>query len=331
MSEQKKTLRPTPTAILNPRLDVNFKALFTQGTRGSYIALQSFLSSVLGRKIKSLALAPNEPAVETTSNMQMAFDIAVTFDDGEQADIEVQGREYDYDYSVRAEIYAARMLNNSAKKGDNYNNKKDEDASKDGGDKEKKAKKIPKVYQISVFNFHFKKGDKSEMLWYTMRDQHGGELAGRLNVIFIDLLTIRKLVGTPAQKLTPLQKWGLFLSYADDESKRDYVNKIAQSEEGIMEAEIIAQTMSEEEANWWRQNSRQKFWEDYYADRAAAVEKGIEQGMQQGAQQKAIENAKTMLADNLSPEKISQYSGLPLDQVRELAEQLAAQPATAQA
>ena len=317
MEEQKETLRPSPTAILNPRLDVNFKALFTQGTRGSYIALQSFLSSVLGRKIKSLTLAPNEPAVETTSNMQMAFDIAVIFDDGEQADIEVQGREYDYDYSIRAEIYAARMLNNSAKKGDNYNDKKDDNASKDEGDKEKKAKKIPKVYQISVLNFHFKKGDKSEMLWYTMRDQHGGELGGRLNVIFIDLLTIRKLVGTPAQKLTPLQKWGLFLSYADDESKRDYVSKIAQSEEGIMEAEIIAQTMSEEEANWWRQNSRQRFLEDYYADRTAAIEKGIEQG----AQQKAIEAATNLLRMGVgTPEQIAQAQGLPLDEVLALKE-----------
>ena len=54
------------------------------------------------------------------------------------------------------------------------------------------------------------------------------------------------------------------------------------------------------------------------------------EGMKLGAQQKAIENAKTMLADNLSPEKISQYSGLPLEQVQELAEQLAAQPAPAQ-
>ena len=331
MEEQKETLRPTPTAILNPRLDVNFKALFTQGTRGSYIALQSFLSSVLGRKIKSLTLAPNEPAVETTSNMQMSFDIAATFDDGEQADIEVQGREYDYDYSIRAEIYAARMLNNSAKKGDNYNNKKDDDVSKDDCEKEKKAKKIPKVYQISVFNFHFKKGDKSEMLWYTMRDQHGGELAGRLNVIFIDLLTIRKLVGTPAQKLTPLQKWGLFLSYADDESKRDYISQIAQSEEGIMEAELIAKTMSEEEANWWRQNSRQKFWEDYYADRAAAVEKGIEQGMQQGAQKKAVETATKMLAKKYPINDIAEMTGLPLDEVLSLKEQLAAQPAPAQA
>lgn len=55
---------------------------------------------------------------------------------------------------------------------------------------------------------------------------------------------------------------------------------------------------------------------------------GREEGLAEGAQQKAIENAKTMLADNLSPEKISQYSGLPLEQVQELAEALAAQPAT---
>ena len=59
--------------------------------------------------------------------------------------------------------------------------------------------------------------------------------------------------------------------------------------------------------------------------------KGRKEGLAEGAQQKAVENAKTMLADNLSPEKISQYSGLPLEKVRELAEQLAAQPAPAQA
>lgn len=56
-----------------------------------------------------------------------------------------------------------------------------------------------------------------------------------------------------------------------------------------------------------------------------------EEGLAEGAQQKAIENAKNMLADNLSPEKISQYSGLSLEQVQELAEALAAQPAAAQA
>lgn len=60
-------------------------------------------------------------------------------------------------------------------------------------------------------------------------------------------------------------------------------------------------------------------------------QEGLEEGREEGARQKAVENAKTMLADNLSPEKISQYSGLPLEQVLELQKELAAQPAAAQA
>ncbi|MBR5965720.1 MAG: Rpn family recombination-promoting nuclease/putative transposase [Treponema sp.] len=75
---------------------------------------------------------------------------------------------------------------------------------------------------------------------------------------------------------------------------------------------------------------RQQFME-WDREMACMRAKGRKEGLAEGAQQKAIENAKTMLADNLSPEKISQYSGLPLEKVRELAEQLAAQPAPAQA
>ena len=89
MSNQKLMGRPSPTAILNPRLDVNFKALFTQGTKESDTALQSFISAAIGRKIKSLKLDPNEPPADTPSQMQMSFDVAVTFDDGEKADIEM--------------------------------------------------------------------------------------------------------------------------------------------------------------------------------------------------------------------------------------------------
>ena len=151
-----------------------------------------------------------------------------------------------------------------------------------------------------------------------MRDQNGGELGGRINVIFIDLLTIRKLVGTPTQKLTPLQKWGLYLSYADDESKRDYISQIAQSEEGIMEADRIAQTMSEEDANWFRQNSRQQFWEDYYAGMNAAKENGFEQGLEQGVQQKAIEAARSFYANGVSVETIAKSLNITIEEVQKI-------------
>ena len=38
----------------------------------------------------------------------------------------------------------------------------------------------------------------------------------------------------------------------------------------------------------------------------------------EASEEKAIENAKTMLSDKLSPDKVSHYSGLPLKQVLEL-------------
>jgi hypothetical protein len=125
----------------------------------------------------------------------------------------MQGREYDYDYAARSEIQAARLLNNNAKKGCNW--------------------KANKVYQISVLNFHFKKGDKSEMSWYTMRDSKGG----------------------------------------------------------IMEAKAVIKKMSEEESNWFRQNSIDIGRRDYYSGLSAAKEKGMEQGRVEGAAQKAIETA----------------------------------------
>ena len=94
--QNKQTLRPTPTALLNPRLDPNFKAIFTQETKGSYTALQSFLSSVLGRKIKNVKLTANEPVVDMEDQMQMSFDVSVVFDNGEKASIEMQGRNQNY-------------------------------------------------------------------------------------------------------------------------------------------------------------------------------------------------------------------------------------------
>lgn len=45
------------------------------------------------------------------------------------------------------------------------------------------------------------------------------------------------------------------------------------------------------------------------------------EALQDGKQEQAIESAKTMLADKLSPEKVSLYSGLPLEKVLELQKQ----------
>ena len=320
MKEKKTTLRPSPTALLNPRMDVNFKAIFTQETEESNEALKSFLSSVLGKEVVKVQISANEPSVDIPSQMQMTFDVSVTFNNGEKADIEMQGQDQKYDFSVRSEIQVARLLNNNAKKGCNWS--------------------AEKVYQISVLNFHPSNGDKSELAWYTMKSKNGQTLAEHLNVIFLDLLEIKKLVGTPVSELTPVQKWGLFLSYADDENQADYICKIAESEKGIMEAERIVGRMSEEDSNWFRQFSIDTYRRDQNAIREAAIKEGLNEGLKKGLKEglneglkeglskgrneKALETAENLIKMKiLTVEQIAQATSLPPEKIQELQKSIA--------
>jgi len=317
------TKRPNNTAILSPLYDYTFKGIFTQETEESYLALKSFISAVFNRQVSKVVLKSNEPHVENSKQKKMTFDVSVEFDDGELADLEMQTRKHDYDYGVRAEILAARLLSNNAKKGRTWES--------------------PKVYQISVLNFHYKNDDKKEMRWYTMVDDSGTKLEERLNIIFIDLVTIRKLGKLPAEKLTPLEKWGLFFSYVDHKDKKDYVNSLIQSEKGIMAANNIVKHMSKSDSNWFTQNSiymaecdhntivsnaRKRAREEGRAEgrtegRAEGRAEGIKQGIAEGSQQKAIETAKNFLRMKvLSHEQIAQGTGLTLKQVQNLENEL---------
>ena len=121
----------------------------------------------------------------------------------------------------------------------------------------------------------------------------------------------------------------MYFAYADDISKADYIGQIGKSERGIMEATTIIKTMSEDDAAFFREFSRDKAIRDYNAGISAAKRKGLEQGMQQGAQQKAIEDAVMIVKKyKATPEAAAQDAGAPLDKVLEA---LAAQPAPAQA
>ena len=299
------TKRPNPTALLSPLYDSTFKGIFTQETEDSKLALQTFVSAVVGRNVKNVILKPNEPAKDTPELKGMSYDISVEFDNGELSDIEMQAWKEDYDYGVRAEIQSARLLNNNAKKGDNW------DSSK--------------IYQISVLNFHLRKDDNKILSWYTMKNESAERLSDRQNIIFIDLKTIRKKLGLPIDELTPIDKWGLFFSYVDKEEYADYISELVRSEKGIMAAESIVKNMSEADDNWFVQNSRFIYERDRNTLIHNAEKRGREEGLQQGAQKKAIETANNMLKKKYSVSDISEITGLSLESVIELQKQFPTQ------
>lgn len=321
------TKRPNETALLSPLYDSTFKAIFTQETEDSNLALKSFLSAVLNRQILTVKIKNNEPVKETSKQKSMTFDVNVEFDNGELADIELQTHKEEYDFGTRAEIQAARLLTNSAKRSKKW--------------------KSEKVYQISILNFQYNKGDNKEMRWYNMTDSSGRKLADRINIIFIDLVTIRKQYNaTPEKELSSLEKWGLFFSYIDHENKKNLIQNITVSDEGLMAAEKIVKEMSKADNNWYVQNSIWVAKRDEYTRKAIAREKGLAEGraigleegrakgraiglkegraeglaegLVKGQQQKAIETAKRMLEKEYPAEEVAELTGLTVEQVLEL-------------
>ena len=124
------------------------------------------------------------------------------------------------------------------------------------------------------------------MTWYTMQSDEENRLQDKLNIIFIDLVSIRKKYGTPIEELTPVEKWGLFFSYIDNEKKIDYVKDLVKTEEGLMAANSIIRYMSQEDANWFTQNSI----DIYERGLENGMKKVLEQGLQQGAEKESHRN-----------------------------------------
>lgn len=305
------TKRPNRRALLSPLYDWTFKQIFTQETEESNLALKSFISAVLNRKVSTVKVKNNEPPKETGKQKNMTFDVSVEFDDGEVSDIELQSWKQNYDYGMRAEILVSRLLNNNAKRGTNW--------------------KAPKVYQISVLNFHYQKSDKAAIKWYTMQDNQGNKLTDRLNVIFIDLETIRKKYGLPEEQLTPVEKWGLFLCYVDHEDKAGFVSDIIKNEEGIMAARKIVKDMSKTDNNWYIQNSIWIAKRDAATHKANTLAKakadamaegraeGLAEGLAEGKHEMAVETARKMLAKKMPLEDISDFTGLSVMELNKLA------------
>lgn len=170
-----------------------------------------------------------------------------------------------------------------------------------------------------------KNDDNKEMAWYTMKDESGKNLSDRQNIIFIDLKTIRKKLGTPIEELTPVDKWGLFFSYVDNEKEADYISELVRSEKGIMAAENTVKYMSEADDNWFVQNSRYIAERDKNTQIHNAEKRGREEGLQQGAQQKAVETATNMLRKKYPVTEISEMTGLSQEQILELQMQVTVQ------
>ena len=324
-------------ALLNPRCDPTFKTLFTHNSEESNYALKCFLSAVLDRKIAEVTLQPTELPKESEKDKNPFFDVSCRFTDSEEYfDVELQGRNNYDSYDKRAEYYAAHLLNHYTHEGTSWIN-------------------VPKVYQVSVLNFNLSRSNEDIVDWYLMKNRSNDTLAERLNIIFVYLKKLFRqnedIEMLELKSLTSVEKWCIFFLCADNKEYGALVDELAQSEEGIMEAQCVLSKISDDELNWSRQRAYYEtlsheetirdeadtkgyqrgyesgkkdgydsgMKEGYDSGKKEGYDSGMSKGLEQGAHDKAVENAKNFLKMNVnSIEQIAQGVGLSVEEVKAL-------------
>ena len=320
-------------ALLNPRCDPTFKTLFTHNSEESNYALKCFLSAVLDRKIAEVTLQPTELPKESEKDKNPFFDVSCRFTDSEEYfDVELQGRNNYDSYDKRAEYYAAHLLNHYTHEGTSWIN-------------------VPKVYQVSVLNFNLSRSNEDIVDWYLMKNRSNDTLAERLNIIFVYLKKLFRqnedIEMLELKSLTSVEKWCIFFLCADNKEYGALVDELAQSEEGIMEAQCVLSKISDDELNWSRQRAyyetlsheetirdeadtkgyqrgyesgkKEGYNDGYDSGMKEGYDSGMSKGLEQGAHDKAVENAKNFLKMNVnSIEQIAQGVGLSVEEVKAL-------------
>lgn len=297
-------------ALLNPRVDSTFKALFTQPTEESRAALKSFLEAATEKPIKSVSLTSNDAVVEFSGQRNVSYDVACIFNDGLSAEIEMQAFNQKYDYGKRAEYQVARLETTYLRKGESW-------------------LKAPTVYQISVLNFGYKpwqrKNDENykatTVSRYAMRTKDGRELSNSLNIVFVELPNAAALEKS-LESNTLLENWAVFLRDADNPKKVDIIKKLTMKEEGIMQAQKSLSSISSSRELWLAQYRQEIFERDRISSMEAAqkegLEMGYEKGMEKGIEKNKIETALSALKLGLSIEQISKITGLPRSEIEKL-------------
>jgi predicted transposase/invertase (TIGR01784 family) len=283
-----------------------FKLLFTADDEDSREALRLLLSDCTHRPVRNVQVQNNEILPEYLTGKTVRLDIHVTFNDGEQADLEIQVKKTDDDLKARALLLGAKLLAGQVKRGGKYQEAK-------------------RVYQIFFLNCElFPGSDKVPRRYFAMEETEHDKLSRNLEIIIYEMPKLKKVVRAyfegkaDLKNLSPEQKWCIFFRYKHNEKMEPLIQELCKQEEGIMRADRALSKISRDQEKWARALFREKAAMDYSSGMYAAEERGKAIGDMGGYQRAKEEDARKMKADGLPADKIITYTGLSHEEVEKL-------------
>jgi predicted transposase/invertase (TIGR01784 family) len=135
-------------------------------------------------------------------------------------------------------------------------------------------------------------------------------LSDAIHVIYVELSKLGKIMRKSVDDMTDLEKWALFLQYANIPEYRETVNKVIQSKEALQMAGSLLMSVSKDERERAVYRSRRMYETDMQSNMATAEDRG--------EQRKAFAIARNLLGMNMPLDQIVTATGLTREEVKNL-------------
>jgi predicted transposase/invertase (TIGR01784 family) len=309
------------TKYLNPFTDFGFKKIF--GEESNKDLLIDFLNSLLKgkEKIKNLNFKNSEQLPNTNTERSAIFDLYCENDKGERFIIELQKDKQQF-FKERALYYATFPIQEQVKKG--KEDKKSYDWSFN----------LKAVYLIGILDFTFDEDKNSTEYKHSIKlmDEETHEIFyDKLSFIYLEMPKFNKKEN---ELKNNFDKWMYVLKYLPSFQNRPKILKNIIFEK-LFKISELAQMTHKEYMSY--EHSLKRYWdlnnvintakyESIEKGRKEGMEKGMEKGMEMGIiagikkekeenRKKQLLSAIDMKKNNLPIEKISQYTGLSIDEI----------------
>jgi len=287
---------------LSPTIDFVFKTLFSCKDDDSREALRLLLSSCIHRQVKDLRLQNTEMLPAFFLGKMYRLDVHVTFNDGEQADVEMQVKRSNDDLKARSLLYASRLLESQLGRGERF----------------KDTKRVYVIFFLDLILFP--QSAKVPRRYVVMEETEHDRLNELLEVIYYEMPKTADAVkkffeGKENLKTLPTeQKWCIYFKYRKEEGMEPLIDKLRQEEEGIMRADRALKKIERDQDK----RAHAIFWDNQRLVYNSDIDAAKEEGLLQGRMTRQEEIARNMIAKGYKFEEIQAITGLSSEEIDRL-------------
>jgi len=285
---------------INPRVDFAFKLIF--GNEQNKDILISLLNAILEDyqtcPIESIEILNPLGSKEYSKDKLTILDIKAKDQKGEFYNIEMQISDQYY-YQKRALYYWSRLYTSQISEGIGYQN-------------------LTRTVSINILNFNAIKEKNYHNIYRVRELKQNTDLTDHLEIHFIELDKFTK--DLPDLKKT-MDRWIYFLKYAEKFTETNLPEPLKEIQP-IEKANVILDRISLNKEQRDIYEARLKMLRDADGALQTARIRGWEKGIEEGIEKGKIEVAKKLLRLDMDVEKISEATGLNVEDIEAMRKEI---------